>query len=84
LGNNVTMRHLLVALLFALLGASSCAQATGDPVATAPRAAAASVVSVDKLVLFSRPVFAFRGNLMGWRRLTAPSEPTPASMTSWN
>ena len=59
------MRHLLVVLMFALLGSSSCAQATGDPVTTVPKAAAASVVSVDKLVLFSRPVFAFRGNLMG-------------------
>jgi small-conductance mechanosensitive channel len=59
------MRHYLVAFLLALVGVTSLAHATVDPTAPASKAAAASAVSSAKLVLFSRPVFTFRGSLMG-------------------
>ena len=59
------MRHLLVAFIFALLCSHSFAQSAAEPSAGAPKANAVSAETSGKLVLFSRPVFSFRGTLMG-------------------
>jgi small-conductance mechanosensitive channel len=59
------MRHTLVAIMLALLGVSAFAQTTAEAVAAAPKPVAVQPVVVERLVLFSRPIFAFRGTLMG-------------------
>jgi small-conductance mechanosensitive channel len=59
------MRHYLVAFVLALLGAPAWAQATVAPLESPLKVAAVSAVSADKLVLFSRPIFTFRGSLIG-------------------
>ena len=61
------MRYYFAALAFVLsqLAFTAFAQATVDIAVAAPKPAPAQHASVDKLVLFSRPVFSFRGTLMG-------------------
>jgi small-conductance mechanosensitive channel len=51
-------------LVLSLSGFTALAQPALDP-AVVPKPATARNLAVDKLVLFSRPVFAFRGSLMG-------------------
>ena len=58
------MRQYFAAFVLVLLGATAWAQPVGEPV-VASRAVVVHGVSADKLVLFSRPIFAFRGTLMG-------------------
>jgi hypothetical protein len=58
------MRHYFVAFVLALLGATAWAQAAGESVAVS-KVTVVDNVAVDKLVLFSRPVFGFRGSFMG-------------------
>ena len=58
------MRHYFVAFLLFLFGTTASAQPAGESVVAA-KAAVVHTVSGDKLVLFSRPIFAFRGTLMG-------------------
>ncbi len=66
MGNNVNMRHRLYAFAFllALLGAPVWAQPDGNTVATSAQLDAVRPVA-DKLVFYSRPVFSFRGTLLG-------------------
>ena len=58
------MRHYFVAFLLSLLGIAAVAQSAGEP-AVGSKGAGAHTMSTDKLVLFSRPIFVFRGTLMG-------------------
>jgi small-conductance mechanosensitive channel len=64
-GNNATMRRYFLVIVLALLGTTAWAQTAGDPAAVEPKPSAVAAISADKLVLFSRPVFSFRGSLMG-------------------
>lgn len=66
MGNNAAMRHRFFALILALLSCISCAQTVSEVLAITPKSAAVQPpVVVEKLVLFSRPIFGFRGSLMG-------------------
>lgn len=66
MGNNAAMRHRFFALILALLSCISCAQTVSEVLAITPKFAAVQPpVVVEKLVLFSRPIFGFRGSLMG-------------------
>ncbi len=67
LGNNVGMRHHFVAIAFVLaqLGAAAWAQTAGEPAAGAPKAVLVQPQAAEKLNFFSRPVFGFRGSLLG-------------------
>jgi small-conductance mechanosensitive channel len=66
MGNNAAMRHRFFALILALLSRISCAQTVSEVLAITPKSAAVQPpVVVEKLVLFSRPIFGFRGSLMG-------------------
>ena len=70
LGNNVAMRHFFAAIFLALLSTFCFAQTVVDHAAGVSRGPQMSVmvqadVPVDRLVLFSRPIIAFRGTLMG-------------------
>ena len=58
------MRLYYVAFILFLLGTTAGAQSAGESV-VASKAAVLHGVSSDKLVLFSRPIFAFRGTLLG-------------------
>ncbi len=73
----VDMRHLLAAPLLALFCAAALAQAAPEansptapvtataPATATPKPATAQPVAVERLVLFSRPIFTFRGAFMG-------------------
>ena len=58
------MRQYFAAFVLVLLGATAWAQPVGESV-VASRPAVLHGVSADTLVLFSRPIFAFRGTLLG-------------------
>lgn len=58
------MRQFFVAFVLALLGATAFAQTISEP-AVAPSTAVVVAAPVGKLVLFSRPIFGFRGSLLG-------------------
>lgn len=64
LGNNRAMRHFLVASIFALSGVAAFAQSLTESAVT-PSTALVVAAPVGKLVLFSRPIFGFRGSLLG-------------------
>jgi len=64
------MRHYLVALVIALIGAVCFGQTAADHVSGVSRGPHTPVAAqvdpaAEKLVLFSRPITAFRGSLMG-------------------
>ena len=61
------MRYFSVAFVFvlSLLSFTAFAQTAVESAASPPKVALGPTVTVDKLVLFSRPVFGFRGSFMG-------------------
>jgi hypothetical protein len=58
------MRTFFVAFVLSLLGVTAFAQTVAEP-AVAPSTAVVVAAPVGKLVLFSRPIFGFRGSLLG-------------------